>query len=211
MAGRDPMSHAFDNRAVAELVNETERLAAFVRDHESRLARLAADLDGSAPPAALRDLRALCADAHARRAALEALLGRVLGLNGNGPPTAPRPRVLIADDSDDNRELTANLLDVSGFAPIAARNGLEALMAANCLAPAVALMDVSMPILDGIETARLLRASPVTRQVPVIAHTAWPSFFDGPGRDLFAAVLPKPTTPEALLAAVARFVTPAPR
>lgn len=205
------MSYAFDSRAFAELVNETERLATFVRDHESRLSRLVTDHDGKMGAAALDDLRALCTDAHERRVALDALLARVLGRNGNGLPDPQRARVLIADDSDDNRELTANLLDVSGFSPIATRNGLEALMAANCLAPAVVLMDVSMPILDGIETARLLRASPVTRQVPVIAHTAWPSFFDGPGRDLFAAVLPKPTTPEALLASVQRFAISSPR
>jgi two-component system, cell cycle response regulator DivK len=205
------MSYAFDCRAFAELVNESARLATFVRDHESRLARLAIALDGTPSAAVTDDVRALCADAHARRVTLETLLGRVLGLNGSALSHAQRPRVLIADDSDDNRELTANLLDVSGFAPIATRNGLEALMAANCLAPAVVLMDVSMPILDGIETARLLRASPVTREVPVIAHTAWPSFFDGPGRDVFAAVLPKPTTPEALLASVQRFAAPSPR
>lgn len=205
------MSYAFDSRAFAELVNEAERLATFVREHEARLSRLATELDGTPPVGALHEVRALCTGARERRTALEALLGRVLGRNGAPPPTGQRPRVLIADDSDDNRELTANLLDVSGFSPIATRNGLEALMAANFLAPAVVLMDVSMPILDGIETARLLRASAVTRQVPVIAHTAWPSFFDGPGRDLFAAVLPKPTTPEALLASVQRFAAPAAR
>lgn len=205
------MAYAFDSRALAELVTDTDRLAGYVRDHEARLSRLVSRLEQNGGGAVLDEVRALCIEARERRVALDALLARVLG--GDGEPSARngRPRVLIADDSDDNRELTANLLDVSGFSPIATRNGLEALMAASCLRPVVVLMDVSMPILDGIETARLLRASAVTRDVPVIAHTAWPSFFDGPGRDLFAAVLPKPTTPDALLASVQRFASPSPR
>ena len=204
------MPYAFDSRAFAELVEETDRLATFLRDHEARLSDLVSRVARNGG-AFLDDLRALCVAAQAQRVALDALRARVLSSDGVPVQRAGRARVLIADDSDDNRELTANLLDVSGFAAIATRNGLEALVAANCLAPAVVLMDVSMPILDGIETARLLRASAVTRQVPVIAHTAWPSFFDGPGRDLFAAVLPKPTTPDALLASVQRFATPSTR
>jgi CheY-like chemotaxis protein len=156
-------------------------------------------------------VRALCIDTHERRVALDAVLARLIGRDGAAPPHPSHARVLVADDSDDNRELTATLLEASGFSPIVVRNGLEALIAASCLVPAVALMDVSMPILDGIETARLLRVHAVTREVPLIAHTAWPSFFDGPGRDLFAAVLPKPATPDALLASVGRFARPSAR
>ena len=204
------MRYAFDSRAFAELVKETERFATFLREHEGRLSRLVTRLEGEPDARVLDEVRALCVEAHERRVALDALLARIHGRNG-APPHGPRARVLIADDSDDNRELTATLLDASGFSPIATRNGLEALVAASCLVPQVVLMDVSMPVLDGIETARLLRASAVTREVPVIAHTAWPSFFDGPGRELFAAVLPKPTAPEALLASIGRYATPSPR
>jgi CheY-like chemotaxis protein len=205
------MGYAFDSRAFAQILNEMERLATHLREHEAGLSRLVSRGEQESAADLVDELRALCVDARARRVALDGLLARVPGLDDASGERQRRARVLIADDSDDNRELTANLLDVSGFAPIAARNGLDALMAANGLAPAVVLMDISMPILDGIETARLLRASPVTRQVPVIAHTAWPSFFDGAGRELFAAVLPKPTSPEALIAAVQRYASPAPR
>ena len=84
-------------------------------------------------------------------------------------------------------------------------NGLEALMAAHYVKPTVAVMGVSMPILDGIEAARLLKASPSTRHVRVLAYTAWPSFYDGPLKSVFDGVLCKPSTSEALVAAVRRF------
>ena len=63
-----------------------------------------------------------------------------------------------------------------------------------------------MPVLDGIETARLLKASPSTRHVRIIAYTAWPSFYDGPLKSVFDGVLCKPSTPQALLASVRRFI-----
>ena len=86
-----------------------------------------------------------------------------------------------------------------------ARGKLEALMAAHYVKPTVAVMGVSMPILDGIETARLLKASPSTRHARVVAYTAWPSFYDGPLKSVFDGVLAKPSTSEALVAAVRRF------
>ena len=67
-------------------------------------------------------------------------------------------------------------------------------------------MGVSMPVLDGIETARLLKASPSTRHVRVIAYTAWPSFYDGPLKSVFDGVLPKPSTsPRRCSPSVRRF------
>ena len=65
-------------------------------------------------------------------------------------------------------------------------------------------MDVTMPILNGIEAARLIGASAITRDVKVIAYTARPEFYDGPITRLFVDVLGKPSSPEALLASVQR-------
>ena len=79
-------------------------------------------------------------------------------------------------------------------------------MAAHYVKPAVVIMGVSMPVLDGIETARLLKAGPSTRHVRVIAYTAWPSFYDGPLKSVFDGVLAKPSTTETLLASVRRFI-----
>ena len=68
--------------------------------------------------------------------------------------------------------------------------------------PAVIVMDIAMPVLDGIEATRLLKAIDVTRQARVIAYTGNPTMDDGLVQQLFAAVVQKPATPAAVLATV---------
>lgn len=63
-----------------------------------------------------------------------------------------------------------------------------------------------MPVLDGIEATRLLKAAPATRHVPVIAHTARPDVLEGPITRLFARVLAKPAGPDELIASVKAFL-----
>jgi len=110
--------------------------------------------------------------------------------------------VLVADDYGDVRELLAHVLENAGFVVRTAANGLEAFLAAYEMRPAVIVMDLSMPILDGINATRLIKAVELTRDARVIAYTGNPSFDASPTRTLFAAVLQKPATPEVVLAAV---------
>ncbi len=63
-----------------------------------------------------------------------------------------------------------------------------------------------MPVLDGLEAARLLQASAITRDVSVIAYTAIPDVRDGPFARWFVDVLQKPAAPDAIVAAVERSV-----
>jgi CheY-like chemotaxis protein len=81
--------------------------------------------------------------------------------------------ILIADDYDDNRELLRLILETEGFRIREARNGVEALDAARAEAPSVALIDLSMPTLDGFGLLRELRADERTRSVPCVAVTAF--------------------------------------
>ena len=81
--------------------------------------------------------------------------------------------ILIADDYDDNRELLRLMLEGEGYRIREARNGLEALDAALEEAPAVALIDLSMPSLDGWGLLREMRADERTRAVPCVAVTAF--------------------------------------
>ncbi|HEV3468304.1 MAG TPA: response regulator [Pyrinomonadaceae bacterium] len=81
--------------------------------------------------------------------------------------------ILIADDYDDNRELLRLILETEGFRIREARNGVEALDAARAEAPSVALIDLSMPSLDGFGLLRELRADARTRAVPCVAVTAF--------------------------------------
>jgi two-component system cell cycle response regulator DivK len=207
------MAYVFDGRAFGQVLVETERLAEQSRDHERRLARLVQQLEGPSKPMngdLLVEIRHLCVNTREQRLQLEAMLARLVGAppDEQVPPASAGVRVLIADDSSENRDRSARVLESSGFAAITAANGLEALMLAHVAKPEVVVVGVSMPVLDGIETARLLKASPTTRHARVIAYTAWPSFYDGPLKSVFDGVLAKPSTSEALIASVRQFLGP---
>jgi CheY-like chemotaxis protein len=120
---------------------------------------------------------------------------------------APRhPTVLVVDDIADTRDMLSLILQRAGFAVITAANGLEGLIAAHSIRPSLILMDIQMPILNGIEATRLLKAMAATRHIPVVAHTSQPSSCHVPPGVLFAHILPKPVTPDVLLALTQRFV-----
>lgn len=142
--------------------------------------------------------RRLLAGAHQQHAAARRLLAHLEGDAGSRYPNA----VLVVDDYSDVRDVLARVLEDAGFAVRTAANGLEALIAAYEMRPGVIVMDVSMPVLDGIEATRLIKAGEATRDARVIAYTGDASFDDSPTRTMFAAVLAKPATPGAVLAAV---------
>jgi CheY-like chemotaxis protein len=81
-------------------------------------------------------------------------------------------------------------------------NGLEALIVAHYARPVVALLDLLMPVLDGLQTARLLTESPSTRQMKVIAYSGRADMFSRRLPGTFTAILSKPTTPQELLTMV---------
>lgn len=88
------------------------------------------------------------------------------------------PYVLIADDYDDNRELLRLMLESEGYVIREARDGRECVALAQAHPPAVALIDLSMPELDGWDTLRELRENQRTRAVPCVAVTAFASEAD---------------------------------
>lgn len=109
--------------------------------------------------------------------------------------------ILIADDYDDNRELLRLMLETEGYRIREARDGLEALDAARAEVPSLALIDLSMPVLDGWSTLRELRADERTRRIPCVAVTAFASNQDRQ-RALeagFDAYLSKPYTAKDLI------------
>jgi len=83
-----------------------------------------------------------------------------------------RPLVLIADDDEDILQLIAFRLERAGYDIVQARNGKQALRLALDLLPALAVLDVMMPGLDGYEVTRELRRNPATSATPVILLTA---------------------------------------
>ena len=116
--------------------------------------------------------------------------------------------VLVVDDNDANRELLCELLRPCGFEMQQAINGQQALEMVAQSSPDLVLMDINMPVMDGIEAARRLdsgAAGEVGRAIPVLAVTASTLLdADGPDAALFAGTLTKPLGRQQLLTELAR-------
>ena len=83
-------------------------------------------------------------------------------------PAARRSRVLIADDRESIRSLFHRLLSADGHDVVLAPDGASALAAVHRHRPDVVLLDVAMPLVDGLEVCRQLKADPATRLTPVV-------------------------------------------
>jgi two-component system cell cycle response regulator DivK len=82
------------------------------------------------------------------------------------------PLVLLVEDSADNRGLIRQIAELMDVELVEATNGEEGLALAHQRRPDVILMDLSLPVLDGWEATRRLKADPATRAIPVVALTA---------------------------------------
>lgn len=81
--------------------------------------------------------------------------------------------VLIVDDDPRSMKLSYDLLSVFGYTTLAATNGLQAVEMARQHKPDLILMDIQLPIMDGLSATRLIKADINTRDIPVIAATAY--------------------------------------
>ena len=121
-------------------------------------------------------------------------------------PDRERPLVLVVEDQEELRRLYVEQLEMSGFDVIEAANGADAITHTSEQTPDVVLMDLSLPILDGWEATRRLKADIKTAHIPVVALTA----HDGSGELQRATragcdwFVPKPCPPDALIAEVRR-------
>lgn len=82
------------------------------------------------------------------------------------------PKLLLVEDNEVNRDMLSRRLIRHGFEIEIAIDGAQGLAMAQSIAPDLVLMDMSLPIMDGWEATRQLKASANTRQIPVIALTA---------------------------------------
>ena len=128
-------------------------------------------------------------------------------------PKRERPIVLIVEDQYELRQLYAQHLTLSGFDVIQAANGAEAIDHTSSHLPDVVLMDLSLPVMDGWEATRRLKADARTAHIPVVALTA----YDGAGELQRATnagcdwFVPKPCPPDALITEVRRVISAARR
>ena len=82
------------------------------------------------------------------------------------------PKILLIEDNEMNRDMLSRRLQKKGYEVVIATDGEQGVTLAQAEAPAIILMDMSLPVLDGWEATRRLKAAPATRAIPIIALTA---------------------------------------
>ncbi len=116
-------------------------------------------------------------------------------------------KILIVEDMPLNLELLTQLLE-SAYTLISARDGAEAVAIAGQMRPDLILMDILLPVMDGLEATRRLKANPQLRHIPIVAVSA-----NAMPADIEAALaagcsdyLTKPLDDKALFATLARYL-----
>jgi CheY-like chemotaxis protein len=82
------------------------------------------------------------------------------------------PKILLVEDNEMNRDMLSRRLQRKGYEVIIATDGEQAVAMAGSESPALILMDMSLPVFDGWEATRRIKAADGTRKIPVIALTA---------------------------------------
>jgi two-component system, cell cycle response regulator DivK len=117
-------------------------------------------------------------------------------------------RVLVIEDEEDLRDIARFTLEGAGFKVIDAVNGAEGVATAEAERPDLVLMDIQMPLLDGYEATRRIKALPGMQRTPVVAVSSFAMKGDeekarAAGCDAYVT---KPYSPKQLLALVRQFL-----
>jgi two-component system, cell cycle response regulator DivK len=116
--------------------------------------------------------------------------------------------ILVVEDQEDNRRILRDLLANAGYEMIEAEDGEQALVQAAKHRPDLILMDIQLPLLDGYEATRRIKADPALMAIPIIVVTSYALSGDeekarAAGCDAYVA---KPFSPRALLAKIREYV-----
>jgi two-component system cell cycle response regulator DivK len=119
-----------------------------------------------------------------------------------------KQRILVIEDTEDNRQILRDLLSSAGYEIIEAVDGESGVSMAAKEIPDLILMDIQLPVIDGYEATRRLKANPATRHIPVVAVTSYALVGDEAkareaGCDGYVA---KPFSPRHLLETVRGFL-----
>jgi two-component system, cell cycle response regulator DivK len=88
------------------------------------------------------------------------------------PSRVGQMKLLIVEDNSDMRDLLGLIVEQFGYVPVLASHGKDGLEKAISEKPDLIIMDMMMPIMDGWQAARALRANPETKNIPILATTA---------------------------------------
>jgi two-component system, cell cycle response regulator DivK len=140
----------------------------------------------------------------------------------NGRPPASRQRIndancgcdpmskkiLIVEDTEDNRRILRDLLSTGGYDVIEAQDGAEGIAKASEHRPDLILMDMQMPVMDGYEATRRIKADPGVSAIPVIAVSSYASSgSEGKARQAGCeGYIAKPFSPRQTLARIRHFI-----
>jgi CheY-like chemotaxis protein len=118
------------------------------------------------------------------------------------------PTVLIVEDNADNRDIYRTILEFHAFTVLEAEDGADGIAIAQAERPDLILMDISIPIIDGLDATRRLKQDPATAAIPIVALTAHAQREDEmrameAGCDSYLA---KPVEPHRVVAEVRRLL-----
>ena len=82
-------------------------------------------------------------------------------------------KILVVEDDSANRDMLVRYLMLMGYQIVIALDGMQAVTLAEAERPDLILMDMQLPVMDGWEATRRIKAAPATRSVPVVALTAY--------------------------------------
>ena len=90
-----------------------------------------------------------------------------------GKPSSNRPRtdeILIVDDYEDSRQMMRKLLEMIGYSVLEADNGLDAVRITQQKRPSLVIMDLGLPLLSGMDAARMIHETPETSKIPIVVY-----------------------------------------
>ncbi|MBA2244693.1 MAG: response regulator [Gemmatimonadetes bacterium] len=116
--------------------------------------------------------------------------------------------ILLVEDNEDNRTVYRTILEHFGYGVIEARNGEDGIRMAREELPDLILMDISIPVIDGWEATRILKAEEKTSNIPIIALTAHALATDRAKAEEIGCdgYLAKPCEPRRVVAEVEKFI-----
>lgn len=82
-------------------------------------------------------------------------------------------KILVVEDTEDNRQILRDLLGMAGYEMVEAHDGAQGVAMAAEHRPDLILMDIQMPVLDGYEATRRIKADPALASIPIVAVTSY--------------------------------------
>ncbi len=123
-----------------------------------------------------------------------------------------KAKILIIEDNEQNLYMETFLLEKHGYEVVQARDGREGLELAGRLKPALIVLDIQLPVMDGHEVARRLREQPETCDIPIVAVTSYAMPKD---REQILATgcegyIEKPINPDTFVSEIERYLPTSP-